>query len=80
MNCPGRIGSKSRLVDSLQQPIEVVARPVIEKDDDGVDGAQADVYVRGTRVREAQMADIDARKNILKANKYANRPILRRLY
>ena len=80
MNRPGKIGILSRLMNSLQQPTEVILQTemndYIDKADDGP-VATGEPVAQG---REAHMANIEARRNIVNAYKYGNRPVLRRLY
>ena len=80
MNRPGKIGIISRLMNSLQQPTEVVVRPVLKKHLDNADDAHVVAGVPVVQGREARMANIEARRNIVNAYKYGNRPVLRRIF
>lgn len=80
MNRPGKTGILSRLMNSLQQPTEVILQTerndFLEKEDEGPVAAGVPV----AQGREAHLANIEARRNIVNAYKYGNRPVLRRLY
>jgi hypothetical protein len=78
MNRTRSMGMRS-LMNSLEQT-GVEARPVQDETlDDAVEvTTHSDVF--GLDARAAKMAEIEARANIVSANRYAHRPILRRLY
>ena len=79
MNRPVKIGVLSRLMNSLQQPTEIIMQTerddFLEKEDDGPVAEGVPVAQGG----EAHLANIEARRNIVNAYKYGNRPVLRRL-
>ena len=80
MNRPGKIGVLSRLKNSLQQPAEVTLP--IESNEIPYKAEDAPVVpgVPITQGREAHLANLEARRNIVNAYKYSKRPALRRLY
>ena len=75
-----RTAKISRYVNSLQQPTEVVTRLAHEKNLGDTDDAHTFTDVTIARVRDAQIVNVEARRNIVRAYRYTNRPILRRLY
>ena len=80
MNRPVKIGILSRLMNSLQQPTEIILQT--ERDDyiDKADDGPLATGVPVTQWREARMANIEARRNIVNAYKYGNRPVTRRIF
>ena len=80
MNRPEKSGVLSRLMNSLQQPAEVTlpieSNEILCK----VDDAPVALGVPVSQGREAHLANLEARRNIVNAYKYGNRPVLRRLY
>ena len=78
MNRTRSMGMRS-LMNSLEQT-EVEARHVQDGtlEDAVKHTTHADVF--GLDARAAKMAEIEARANIVNANRYAHRPILRRMY
>ena len=67
-------------MNSLQQPTEIIMQTerddYIDKADDGPLAAGVPV----AKGREAHLANIEARRNIVNAYKYGNRPVTRRVF
>lgn len=67
-------------MNSLQQPTEVILQTekndFLEKEDDSPVAAGVPV----AKGREAHLANIEARRNIVNAYKYGNRPVTRRVF
>ena len=80
MNRPGRIGVLSRLMNSLQQPAEVTLPIESNEIPYKVEDAPVALGVPVTQGREAHLANLEARRNIVNAYKYGKKPELRRLY